>query len=105
MSVYSKKRETKRLVIETTGDEIIGRLLIPAIRYQKYSESINSAKLDFGDVPTDCEVILAITKKTNNSIEVYLEKFIFKGKSSLPIQFSEYSFSQLNQRINELQIK
>jgi hypothetical protein len=105
MSSFSKDRKTKRLVVETSGDEFVAMLLIPQIKYKLDLFKQNDSKLFFGEIPIGCEVILIITKEIDGRVEICLEKFTFNGSKDVPNQFKEFTYEELNKRINELKFK
>lgn len=95
----SQHFKTKKLIINDSGEKIIWTLFIPKFKIYGTNEYVHDRTLQIENVPVNHEIILFIIKNEGNKVYISFDKFIYTGQKSFNPDFREYTFSDLNNKI------
>ena len=95
----SQHFKTKKLTINDSGEKISWILFVPKFKIYGTNKYGQGKTLQIENVPVNHEVVLFITKNEGDKVFISLEKFIYSGQKLYNPKFKEYTFSELNSKI------
>lgn len=97
----SKHFKTKKLTINDSAEKITWTLFVPKFRIYGTNEYGQSKTSQIENVPVNHEIILLIAKNEGDKVFISLDKFIYDGQRLYNPKFKEYTFRELNSKIEK----
>lgn len=95
----SQHFKTKKLTISDSGEKISWVLFVPKFKIYGTNKYGQGKALQIDNVPVNHEIVLFIAKNEGSKVLISLEKFIYNGQKLYNPKFKEYTFEQLNSKI------
>ena len=95
----SQHFKTKKLTINDSSEKITWTLFVPKFRIYGTNEYGQGKVSQIENVPINHEIILLISKNEGDKVFISLEKFIYTGQKLYNPKFKEYTFGELNSKI------
>lgn len=95
----SQHFKTKKLKINDSSEKMTWTIFVPKFKIYGTNENGQSKASQIENVPINHEIILLVIKNQGDKILISLDKFIYNGQKLYNPKFKEYTFSELNSKI------